>query len=60
MAQILTEWSSDDPKLALMLRRIASFPENSADRCELEGFLHMMLARSCWRDADRLRGHRPR
>lgn len=55
MPRLITEWSTDDPRLAEMLRSIAEEPEHSVERQELEAALHMMQARFCWARADRMR-----
>lgn len=44
MARLITEWSSDDPGLADMLRSIAEVPEHSTARLELEAALHTWQA----------------
>lgn len=53
--RIIVEFSTQDPVLAGVLRTIAEAPEYSSTRAELEGLLHMYLARTCWRDAERYR-----
>lgn len=55
MPRLLTEWSTDDPQLAEMLRSIDAEPEHTSLRQELEGALHMMQARLAWRRADQYR-----
>lgn len=51
--RLVTEWSTDDPQLAGILRGIAALPEHSAARLECEAQLHMTEARACWAAADR-------
>lgn len=53
--RLITEWSTDDPKLAKTLELIADAPEHSVERQELEAALHMFQARLCWERADRYR-----
>jgi hypothetical protein len=55
MPQLVTEWSTDDPGLAEMLKSIAALPAYDPDRHELEALLHTQQARLAWREADRLR-----
>lgn len=55
MPAITIEFSTQDPQLAEVLRLVASLPEYSSIRAECEGQLHVYLARTCWRDADRYR-----
>lgn len=55
MPRLITEWSSEDVSLADMLREIASFPEGSVERLELEAILHTQQAAWCHRQVGRLR-----
>ena len=55
MPRLITEWSTEDPGLAGMLREIASFPEHSIERLELEALLHTQQAAWCYRQVGRLR-----
>lgn len=55
MPRLITEWSTEDPGLADMLREIASFPEHSVERLELEALLHTQQAAWCHRQVGRLR-----
>lgn len=55
MPRLITEWSTEDPGLADMLRDIASFPEHSVERLELEAILHTQQAAWCYRRIGRLR-----
>lgn len=57
MPLLRTEWSTDDPTIAQALDLIASTPEYSSAREELEAALHMFQARLCWQ---RAAGHRQR
>jgi hypothetical protein len=55
MPRLLTEWSTDDPTIAEALQLIASEPEHSSARMELEAALHTFQARLCWQRAERYR-----
>lgn len=55
MPRLITEWSTEDPGLADMLREIASFPEGSVERLELEAILHTQQAAWWHRQIGRLR-----
>jgi len=55
MPRLVTEWSTEDAGLADMLRDIASFPEGSVERLELEAILHTQQAAWCHRQIGRLR-----
>lgn len=55
MPRLITEWSTEDPGLANVLREITSFPEFSVERLELEALLHTMQAAWCHRQIGRLR-----
>lgn len=52
MPRLLTEWSTDDPTIAEALQLIASEPEHSSTRLELEAALHTFQARLCWQRAE--------
>lgn len=41
--------------LAEGLSWLSSLPTTSPERLECEAFIYMMLARSCWREADHMR-----
>lgn len=45
MSRLVTEWSTDDPQVAEALRLIASVPEWSIERLELEAALHQVQAK---------------
>lgn len=55
MARLVTEWSTDDPKLAETLRLIQQTPDHTSEREELEAALHTFQARLCWQRAERYR-----
>jgi hypothetical protein len=56
MPRLIVEWSTADPNLATVLRRIAEFPEHSAERMELEATLHAAEAARLMRKAGEKRG----
>jgi hypothetical protein len=56
MPRLIVEWSTADPTLAAVLRRIAEFPERSAERMELEATLHAAEAARLMRKAGEKRG----
>lgn len=56
MAQLIVEWSTDDPQLAEVLKLIAAYPEHSAERMELEATLHAAEAARLQRAAGERRG----
>jgi hypothetical protein len=41
---LTTEWSADDPKVAEVLRQVASYPEGSVEHAELMAVLHAWQA----------------
>jgi hypothetical protein len=47
MPRLVTEWSTDDPQIARTLQLIASLPEHSLERPELEAALHTFQAAQC-------------
>lgn len=55
MARLVTEWSTNDPGLANMLRSIAEFPEYSIERMELEAALHAWQAGHLNREIGQMR-----
>ncbi len=59
MARLITEWSTDDPQIADMLRSIDS-ETNAVLRLELESALHIWQGMKAARDAERLRCHQSR
>ena len=58
MPRLITEWSTDDPGLAEMLRSIAEFPEYSVERIELEAVLHSWQASHLYRLLGEMRAER--
>lgn len=58
VALLRTEWSTDDPKLAKMLRQIAALDEWSEERLALEAALHTWQAQHCYRRMGEQRGWR--
>lgn len=56
MARLIVEWSTQDPQLAAVLRRIAEYPEHSAERMELEATLHAEESARLMREAGARRG----
>lgn len=59
MPRLITEWSTDDPDLAEMLKMINREPD-PALKLDLEAMLHHQLALISTRDAERLRVGRSR
>lgn len=58
MPRLITDWTTEDPALAVTLRRIASYPEDSPERLELEAVLHTFQAQWCNVRAGEIRGRR--
>ena len=58
MPRLITEWSTDDPKLAGMLRWIAGMPAYSEERLEIEAMLHTFLARVTYIELGEMRARR--
>jgi hypothetical protein len=54
MPHLVVEWSTRDPQLAETLKTIASFPEHSVERLELEAVLHTQQAAWCHREIGRI------
>lgn len=44
MTYVTIDWYSDDPEMAELLRTVASYPEYSVERLELEAVLHEFMA----------------
>jgi uncharacterized protein YecT (DUF1311 family) len=55
MPRLVTEWSTQDPQLAETLKTIASFPERSVERLELEAILHTQQAAWCYQRIGEIR-----
>lgn len=55
MAQLLTEWSTDNTALAEALRLIDQLSDGDPRRYEAEAQMHLAQARFAWRKADQLR-----
>lgn len=53
--RIICDFSAEDEEGRELLETINQFPEWSVERAEMEAHLFMVLARSSWREADRLR-----
>lgn len=53
---ITADFSTEDPRLAVLLRAVQALPEDAPERHEAEAHLHLELARVAWRRADALRG----
>ncbi len=58
MPKLITEWSTDDPGLAEMLKSIAAEPEYSELRLEMEIALHQFQAKHTAEQLGRLRADR--
>jgi hypothetical protein len=58
MPRLITEWSSDDPTLANMLREMAAMPEWSEERMASEAALHTFQAHWLEREIGERRGER--
>lgn len=54
-AELVTEWSSSDPRLAAMLRSIAELPEWSEERLAAEAALHTFQAQLAHERIGRIR-----
>lgn len=53
--RIICDFSAEDDQGRELLKSLHQFPPWSVERAEMEAHLFMVLARSAWRQADRLR-----